>query len=903
MRSHPDWLVWLKGRWNASNPAWDLDTDWKAYLEEGSSGGDRNAALRAFNRRATIEIAFLDITGLASFEETVARLSRLAEWSISTALEACWTELLPKLPASLQPGEGFAVFALGKLGAKELNYSSDVDLVFCRRTADDEHEARFFTRLGERLVEVLGRHGPEGFLYRVDMRLRPLGGTGPLVPTIESLENYYESWGEAWERQALIKLRPLCGAGELSSHFGNFAARFVFARQISDSSLEEIKRVKYRSEKEHAVPGSRVNIKQGPGGIRDIEFYVQYLQLIAGCSHPEVRVAATLDAINALGAVKALLTGEESQLALAYLFLRGVEHRLQLRTMRPDTMIPDNDRELENLASGLGFGPKSQRAAVAFTSVLRGHLARVRAILERIYLTPGHLRPGETEEAFAQLLSDRMPKERAHDLLRPYGFKDTDKAWQNIRLMALGPAGRLLPPGERRAFLEIVCPVLEVLRESHDPDQALHNLESFAAASGNRVSFLRALASRRPHLARLANMLAISNLGHKILTRHPEYFDALARGIHLHEGRQKQEMLPELEGRLGDASPEEQGNVLRRYRQREMIRIAYRDLANLATPMEISAELSELAEATLHAAMNLVAEGPFPLWVIALGKLGRRQLHYASDLDLLFLYQDPPADFGPAQRTELQLMQDGRVERLLELLAGVSPEGTAYKVDLRLRPEGQSGLLTRTWSSFLEHAQRYMLPAERMALVHGRILTDSPEMLTRWSNVLSETVYAAKWDEDALNAVRHLKRRIENELNKESRTYVDFKFGRGGIADLEFLVELLQILHGRGNPSIQAQDVGQVIPALRDGRAILSHECLQLIEALRFQRHVENHYQLMEEWVSREISRESPKLESLARSLGYRQDARRAFLADWDQHAGNVREMVCKYFYNNALDR
>ena len=197
---------------------------------------------------------------------------------------------------------------------------------------------------GSAWCSVLGRREEEGFLYRVDMRLRPHGETGPLVPTIDSLENYYESWGEAWERQALIKARPICGDEALGRRFQAFAAKFTFARQMDDSSLEEIKRVKHRAEREYARSPERIHIKQGPGGIRDIEFYVQYLQLIAGSRHPEVRVPSTLSAIRALASAKALLEGEESQLSLAYVFLRTVEHRLQLRSLTPQALLPDEPR-------------------------------------------------------------------------------------------------------------------------------------------------------------------------------------------------------------------------------------------------------------------------------------------------------------------------------------------------------------------------------------------------------------------------------------------------------------------------------------------------------------------------------------------------------------------------------
>jgi glutamate-ammonia-ligase adenylyltransferase len=963
LRRHPEWVEWLQLRL-AENRRPDPADDWGRWLAAAGGTPDRIAELRAFKCREYVEIAFRDISGLASFEESVVQLSRLADWVIRVCLEAAWDELSAATPEPVKGRGGFLVIAAGKLGAGELNYSSDVDLIFCRRSSDDEHEARFYTRIGERLVRLLGQPGPEGFLYRVDMRLRPHGGTGPLVPTIDSLENYYESWGEAWERQALIKARPVCGDLELARRFEQFAGKFVFARQMDDSSLEEIKQVKHRSEKEYARPGDRIHVKQGPGGIRDIEFYVQYLQLLAGSKNPAVRAPATLEALLHLGQAKALLDGEEAQLALAYVFLRTVEHRLQLRMLTPQALIPDHRGELESLARSLGFGGAGHAAADSFLAALRGHRARVRSILERIYLTPGQLRPREREEEFAQLLSERTPRERVREILSAYGFKDIERAWQNIRLMALGPAGRLLPPGERRAFLEVVYPMLEVLRDSYDPDQALHHLESFAAASGNRVSFLRTLASRRPHLARLSNLLALSNLSHQILNRHPEYFDSLARGIHLHQGRPCTEMLRELESRLQEAPGGSQALILRRYRQREMIRIAYRDLAGLAGPIEISRELSDLAEACLHAAMSLIRTSsddklPLPpLWIVAMGKFGSRQMHYASDLDLLFLYQDPPEEISTETRTRLQLQQDKQVESLLEFLSGVTAEGTAYKIDLRLRPEGASGLLARSWSSFLEHARRYMQPWERMALIRSRILSVSrsagvpptfsehvraththvdagrtpapgiaapqfdnmsmPEatggraFLTGtgptseqvgaiWAQALDEMVYKFHWDQEAVGAVRHLKRRIETEINKENRIHLDFKSGIGGVADLEFLIQFLQALHGKGSAAIRVPNASEALAALRDAGVLSDQEAAILQDALYFQRRVENHYQLIEEWTSREISRASPVLDRLARSLDFPGtnpgEARQAFLEEWERTARQVRLLVDKYFY------
>lgn len=906
--SHPEWLAWLRGRVErrqAGKEEWQIHSEralreWLSGYSEGVTALDR---LRQYKRREYLEIFYLDLAGLAGFDEVVKRLSWLAQSILSRVLEYCWSALVQTKvpPEPLVCPEGFAVVALGKLGGFELNYSSDIDLVFFRRPSTQEGDLQFFTQLGESLVRSLSQPGADGFLYRVDMRLRPHGETGPLVPSITNLVGYYESWAEAWERQALVKARAIAGDQELGRRFDDFVAQFTYARQMDDSSLEEIKRVKYRSEKEYALHGDRIHLKQGPGGIRDIEFYVQYLQLIGGSNHPQLRTGSTLKALSRLAEAKLLLEGEESQLALGYRFLRIVEHRLQLRALTPNSILPQDNEELDLLARGLGFSGAGPECIDKFLSVLENYRGRVRSILERIYLNPGYLFLEGPQEELAQLLTERTPRARIREILSTYGFQDTDKAWQNIRLLAVGPAGRILPPAERRAFLGLAFTLLEVLRDSLDPDQALHHLESFATASGNRISFLRSLASRKSHLLRLANLLALSNSCQQILTRHPEYFDVLARGLYLEQGRSCGEMYRELEERLHQTGPRAgKEDVLRRYRQREMVRIAYRDLAALAGPLEISLELSELAEACVDAALSLSTPSQ-PLLVVALGKLGSKQMHYASDLDLLFLYDGPSDEPEADIRAQLQRAQDGSAERILHLLAGVTSEGFAYRVDLRLRPEGASGLLARSWTSFEDYARQYMQPWERMALVRSRLLQLQATDLSRWHSFLEEVVYRFTWDEHALEEIRHLKRRIENEKSRETRNHLDFKYGRGGIADLEFLVQFLQILHGREEISLRTPSLDEAVTALSGVGVLSSEEALALHGAHRFQRHVENHYQLSEEWPSREISRESPQLIRLARSLAITGatpgETRKNFLAAWDEHAQIVRALVEKYFY------
>jgi glutamate-ammonia-ligase adenylyltransferase len=911
---HPEWIFRLAER--ISDPFTkrplansSCEENW-TESQSGAGIADSIDYLRAFKRREYLEIALLDISGLSSFEETIRRLSRLADFVISTTLNYSWLTLTGQRPASIDDSavpQDFAVFALGKLGGYELNYSSDVDLVFFWRGSDNADELRFFTRLGERLVSFLSQPGADGPLYRVDMRLRPHGKTGPLVPSVSNLISYYESWGEAWERQALIKARFVTGDRELGRRFGDFVEKYTYARQMDDSSLEEIKRVKHRAEKEYAL---KADLKQGAGGIRDIEFYVQYLQLIAGHQHSAVRARSTLEAIGRLAQARLLLEGEESQLSLAYRFLRIVEHRLQLRGLTFRSLVPEDPEELALLAKGLGFPGNDLEAIAAFRATLRLHRSRVRAILERIYLTPGYLYLKGYEQELAQLLSDRIPRDRVRELLSHYGFRDIEKAWQNIRLIALGPSGRMLPPGERRAFLEFAFTLLELLRDTIDPDLALHHLESFAASTGNRISFLRTLASRRPHLTRLANLLAHSNLCQQILTRHPEYFDSLAQGAHILEGRKWDDMYREIQDRFGQSPRgETKEDVIRKFRQREMVRIAYRDLAGLADALEVGKELSNLAEACVKAAAvfaqpDIEPKAGLPqaaLRIVALGKLGSRQLHYGSDLDVVFFYEEPDSVATPELQARIQRAQDECVERILQLLAGVTSEGVAYHLDLRLRPEGSAGVLARSWTSFVDYAHHSMQPWERMALVRSRMLDPSDEGLRRWSVLLADIVYEFQWDEEALESIRHLKKRIEAEKSRESQTHLDFKYGKGGIADLEFLVQFLQLLHGKKEDAVRTPSVPEAILALEGVEALSPDEARGLLAAHRFHRLVENHYQLMEEWGSREISRESPQFVRLARSIGIPSQTpsavRNELLAQWEDHATKVRKLVEKYFY------
>jgi [glutamine synthetase] adenylyltransferase / [glutamine synthetase]-adenylyl-L-tyrosine phosphorylase len=399
----------------------------------------------------------------------------------------------------------------------------------------------------------------------------------------------------------------------------------------------------------------------------------------------------------------------------------------------------------------------------------------------------------------------------------------------------------------------------------------------------------------------LANLLAVSNRCRQILTKHPEYVDGLSRSFLLEDARTAAELKRELGTRL-QAAPagRSAGLVLRQFRQLEMVRIAYRDLAGLADQLEISTELSALAEACVLAGMDLIMEESairIPVAAIALGKLASRQMHYGSDLDLMFVYDPEPGEQAADRRAAVQQAQDAHVEALADLISAVTGEGAVYPVDLRLRAEGSADLLARTWDSFVAYACEHMQPWERLALIRSRPL--DPEQGIRWQETVSRIVYDFNWNAEALREVRHIRQRIETEKNRESSTRLDFKYGKGGVADLEFLVQFLQIQHAARYPAVRGPAVVPALTGLLRAGALTPEEHDRLQAAHRFLRRVENRYQMLEERQSNEISRESPELIRLALSLGYAGEsgdaARRSFLSDWDDNARLVRHLFEKY--------
>lgn len=929
-----------------------------------TSAAARLDALRRLQRRELLRIAARDLLRLAPLEETARDLSNLADFLVGACLRICQQELharfgIPMLARPLSGGAAdaqarqtaggqapesagqaeFLVVAMGKLGARELNYFSDIDLMFlwsgegdttggadgkpARPGPDRPEPARpgignlaFATKLAEELVSAISRPTGEGWLYRVDMRLRPFGSSGPLVTSLGGFITYMESWSEPWERQALIKARPIAGgegpahpsSGALASRFSRFREQFVYSKAMDASDLAELRDVKRRAE--IALPASHargrsplaqtqegeaaLDVKHGPGGIRDVEFTIQLLQLVGGAENPSLHERASLDALRALSKTRLMSKKDADALSRSYRFLRNLEHRLQMAEELPLRTLPTDGAAMEVLGKTMGYRTEP---AQRLTRDFRAHTRRVRHICERIAarVAPSDLSP--ESERIAQAIADGASSDQMKAALGEYGFADVRAAAANLRLLAFGPGHVHLPGRRRRAFLRIAPTLLDKVSGSPDPDMALRNLERFASASGDRVGFLKMLSDSPLAVQALARLLGTSPLLSDTLAKNPEILGWLVTPATLGSEKSRAQMESELRERLSACDAwEEKLNALRRYKRREMLRIGARDLAGMSDLTGTMRDLTFLAEASLELALEASAqelrahdpempEAPFA--VVALGKLGSQELHYSSDLDVVFVLGDEGAH---------QVHRFSRLaEKVIQAMTELTEEGYDFKVDPRLRPEGGAGPLARSLEAYRVYFAETMEAWERLALVRARAVAGDRALGQRLVEAAHHFIFARPLTHEELEEVRHLKRRMERELSTAAADTIDFKLGPGGISDVEFTVELLQLQSGYRAESVRKGGTLAAIEELRKVNAISEPDARQLENAYIFLRRAQDRLQLMREEPAPSLSIGGAEALRLARSLGY--SAASDFLDDLRRCASAVRRIHEKLFY------
>src|SRR6266568_4568418 len=712
-------------------------------MADGSIAKQDFATLRLWKGAEMTRVALRELANVAPLEETTGELSLIAEICIRGVFEH-WNAEFRKRYGS--PNAEFAILALGKLGGGELNHSSDVDLLFLY---GDEGQLsphlsyhEFFNRLAKKILETFSIPHPEGSLFRIDLRLRPEGSAGPLARSLESMENYYAGFGETWERLALIKARGIGGSRELAYEFLRQHQPFIYPKSPTPDLLDEIANIKRRIERD--VVGHdelERDVKLGRGGIREIEFVVQALQLIHGARHAFLQEASTLKALRGLRQLDLLPREEVLTLDKAYRFLRRVEHRLQIEAEQQTHTVPREPEALRQLALSLRFSTGER-----FTVALQEKMRSVRSIFERV-ISKTHAEPAKIDLEI---------------------FSDQKRAAKALADLAQRPASFHIAPRTRQIFRKLRPVLLEWLATAADPDATLNQLVRFVEAYGLR-SLLFELLVTNPRLPELlVKIFDASRFASELLIRRPHLLEEITRREQLDRPIALEEHLRRLASL--DLSQVDLDPV-RAYRQTQLLRILLRDVLGLANLSESQADLSSLAEACLIFMTKLL--GSEQLTIIALGKFGGRETSYGADLDILFVGEDIRS-----------------AQNLVVTMAQPSAEGNIWALDARLRPEGEKGPLVCSLEAYQSYYAGRAQPWELQALTRARAVTGPLQ---------SEFIEIAKraW-RDAGQHV-DLRARIDNMLERIRRDrgsgsdFLDFKTGEGGIIEAEFLVQALQM--------------------------------------------------------------------------------------------------------------
>jgi glutamate-ammonia-ligase adenylyltransferase len=835
------------------------DLDRRPRLEPGS-GGD---AVASWKRLELLRIAGRDLVGLDDLPVVGRGLARLA----GEVLEASCA-----LAGSADPGAGgLAVIGMGKLGGAELNYASDVDVMFVAAdpVAGD--------RAARAVLDVARR------CFRVDVDLRPEGRDGPLVRSLASYEAYWDRWARTWEFQALLKAHPVAGDVSLGEDFAASAASRIWARSFTSEDLREIRSMKARSEEHLARKGlTDREVKRGRGGIRDIEFAVQLLQLVHGRDDPALRSANTLDTLGELGRAGYVDVDDARALDHAYRLLRTVEHRLQLVNEEQVHVLPDDTASLSHLARVMGYRDGVDgTAGELLVRYLRRQQATVRSIHEHLFfrrLLDALLAAPDT--AGQGGLGPDAVKAR----LAAFGFTDATRTRQALAELTRGLTR------SSRLMQQMLPLLLGWLAESPDPDLGLLGLRLLASGDEHRTGELAAAFRESPEAARrLCILLGTSRRLTQTLEHHPDLIADLADPEGL-GARSAGELAGGGVAALAwraDARARQRG--LERFREREELRIAAADILSLTPPGEdpvvvTGAHLSALAEACLRAALDVVAP-VVPFAVMAMGRFGGAELSYASDLDVLFVYDGTtPADFAAAEKSAASL---------LEFLAGPTPATRVYAVDAGLRPEGKDGPLARSLDGYRAYYERWAQVWERQALLRARFVAGDADVGRRFCELIAPHVWRDPFPEVDAREVRRMKARIERErIPRGEDPQFHLKLGRGSLSDVEFTAQLLQLQH-----QVAATGTMAALDALERAGALAHTDRVILGEAYRYCERTRNRWFLIKGEPDDSLPQSAEQLARLAQSLattpqelrdGYRRVTRRA------------RQVVERVFYGRS---
>ncbi|XQS19110.1 bifunctional [glutamate--ammonia ligase]-adenylyl-L-tyrosine phosphorylase/[glutamate--ammonia-ligase] adenylyltransferase [Citrobacter telavivensis] len=872
--AHPHWLAELE----STPPQAD---EWQRYgewLQVALATVNDEAALmhelRLFRRRVMVRIAWAQALSLVDDTDILQQLSHLAETLIVSArdwlYDACCREW--GTPCS-QEGipQPLLILGMGKLGGGELNFSSDIDLIFAwpehgstqggRRELDN---AQFFTRMGQRLIKVLDQPTQDGFVYRVDMRLRPFGDSGPLVLSFAALEDYYQDQGRDWERYAMIKARIMGDTdGRYVEELRAMLRPFVFRRYIDFSVIQSLRNMKGMIAREVRRRGLKDNIKLGAGGIREVEFIAQAFQLIHGGREPSLQSRSLLPTLSAIAALHLLSENDAEQLRQAYLFLRRLENLLQSINDEQTQTLPDDELNRARLAWGMNADDWQQ-----LTETLEGHMANVRRVFNEL------IGDDETEtqedalsEQWRELWQDALQEDDTPPVLSHLTDDDRMRVLALIADFRKELDKRTIGPRGRQVLDHLMPHLLSDVCTRQDASLPLSRITPLLVGIVTRTTYLELLSEFPGALKHLISLCAASPMVASQLARYPLLLDELLDPNTLYQPTATDAYRDELRQyllRVPEDDEEQQLEALRQFKQTQLLRIAAADIAGTLPVMKVSDHLTWLAEAMIDAVvqqawLQMVSRYGQPTHlaeregrgfaVVGYGKLGGWELGYSSDLDLIFLH-DCPIDVMTDGEREI----DGRqfylrlAQRIMHLFSTRTSSGILYEVDARLRPSGAAGMLVTSAESFADYQKNEAWTWEHQALVRARVVYGDPQLTSQFDTVRRDIMTLPRDGKTLQTEVREMREKMRAHLGNKHRDRFDIKADEGGITDIEFITQYLVLRYAHDKPKLTRwSDNVRILELLAQNDIMDEQEAMALTHAYTTLRDELHHLALQEQ--------------------------------------------------------
>jgi len=931
-----DWLK-LSETLNESKDKDHLYRELWDFIQKTSSHEEKLGVLRQFKKREYLRIGLRDLMGKADVVETIKDISHLADVCLQNSYEFCEKELINKYgtPMVIDPKGNnkkaeFAILGMGKLGGEELNFSSDIDLIYIYSTSEGKtsgapnnslrliplsnHE--FFIKLAKMITDSIGLITSDGSVFRVDLGLRPEGKNGDLASSLRSCEIYYESWGQTWERQALIKARVSAGNEGLGKRFEKIKQHFVYRKYLDFQAIDEIRNGKIKIENKLKKMNKQMDVKLSRGGIREIEFIVQIFQLIYGGREESIRERNTLKALKKIFEHNFITENDYSCLVKAYRFLRDLENKIQISFGLQSHCIPAHVEDQMVLAKKMGIiGIDQKDAAEKLLSAYQGHAQNTHKIFDDLFKSkenhekkfPSKSTPNETE-INPSLIIDQFP------------FKNKQRVLKNLKLLEYGQTYSHPSLRSQVLFGKLIPDILRISSRQNDPDESINNLERFFHSFKSREIFFD-LLKETPKLLKLllvlfGNSVFLSN----ILIRQPDLLDSLLDLESIYRFKPKDKMKMELTKFLEESDKREDiRDVLRKFKKGEELRIGLRFLLKEANLDNTFSDLTLLAEVYLSRSLRMAQkelnqnygkplikglEGKTyecRFSIIGMGKFGGRELGFGSDLDVIFVYEGDGQTEGKKSKPIQNQEYFAKLATLIYDLAGaITSVGFAYKIDTDLRPEGKKGILALPISGFKKYFEERASLWERQSLTRARFIVGAESLGKKFIKIAHDFAYESRFEYGAPAEMHSLRMKMEKESGKETRLRKNVKVGYGGMVDIEFIAQFLQLKFGGKFESLRNTRTLDVLNEAHRIGLLSTEHYNKLIKSFNFFKPLINALRIDHERSDNKIPESEEKQRQLALRMGYanreEKKGKEVFLKDYFRYTHQVREIYNSFF-------